>query len=74
MSVTSSFTVLGVTVAANDLDFTYTAANGPTPATFGLTGSSGVSTADSALSLDVTFGNGTTPGLSISGGALPRST
>ena len=70
LSVTSSFTVQGVTVAANNLEFTYTAANGPTPATFGLAGSTMVSTADAAFSLDVTFGNGPTPGLVISGGAI----
>ena len=70
MSVTTAFTVLGVTIAANDLEFTYTAPSGPTPAIFGLGGSTAVSTADSALNLDVIFGNATTPGLVISGGVL----
>ncbi len=65
MSVTSSFTVLGVTVAANNLQFSYAAASGSIPATFDLSGSTTVSTADSALSLDVTFGDGTKPGLEI---------
>ena len=56
MSVTSTFTVLGVTVAADDLQFTFAAASGSIPATFGLAGSTTVSTADSDLDLDVTFG------------------
>ena len=70
MSVTTAFTVLGVTVASNNLHLTYAAASGSTPASFGLVGSTTVSTADMALALDVTFGNGSTPGLVISGGAL----
>ena len=64
-TVNSTFTVAGVTLTAQDLDFSYTAANSQ----FGLSGAASVAVTNLGT-LSVTFGHGTTPGLVVTNGAL----
>ena len=70
MTVTTSFTIANVSFAADNLQFEYTAAAGSSPATFAMSGSTSITTADNRLSLDVTFGDASNPGLVITGGDL----
>ena len=65
MTVNGSFTVSSVTIAAQDLEFTYSAAT----STFTLGGTASVTIGDMS-NLSVTFGHDSTPGLVISHGAL----
>jgi hypothetical protein len=64
-TVTSNFTVAGVTFSTTGLEFTYTASTGE----FSLTGAAGVTVAGLG-NLTVSFGHGTNPGLDITAGAL----